>query len=95
MFQASWIGIPVATARVELHRKQKDPTHWSAEAWVETNQFADVLFKMRDYMSEDLDHQSLISRKMYIRQSENKRLNDFKADFDRSAGLVTLTKQNR
>ena len=95
VFQASWIGIPVATARVELHRKQKDPTRWSAEAWVETNQFADVLFKMRDYMNEDLDHRSLIARKMYIRQSENKRLNNFKADFDRDAGMVTLVKQNR
>jgi hypothetical protein len=95
VFQASWAGIPVATARVELHRKKKDSSRWSAEAWVETNQFADLLFKMRDYMSEDLDHESLVSRKMYIRQSENKRLNDFKADFDRSAGLVTLTKHNR
>ena len=95
VFQASWVGIPVATARVELHRKKKDPSLWSAEAWVETNQFADVLFKMRDYMIEDLDYQSLISRKMYIRQSENQRLNDFRADFDRSAGLVTLVKHNR
>lgn len=95
VFQASWVGIPVATARVELHRKKKAPGLWSAEAWVETNRFADVLFRMRDYMTEDLDHTSLISRRMYIRQSENKRLNDFKADFDRNAGLVTLVKHNR
>jgi hypothetical protein len=95
VFQASWAGIPVATARVELHRKKKDTTLWSAEAWVETNQFADVLFKMRDYLTEDLDHHTLVSNKMYIRQSENQRLNDFKADFDRSAGLVTLIKSNR
>jgi hypothetical protein len=95
LYEASWLGIRVATARVELHRKKKDPNLWSAEAWVETNQFADVLFKMRDYLSEDLDNQSLISRQMYIRQSENKRLNDFKADFDRKAGMVTLVKHNR
>ena len=95
VFQASWAGIPVATARVELHSKKKTPDRWSAETWVETNKFADVFFKMRDYMSEDLDHRSLISRQMYIRQSENKRLNDFKADFDRQDGIVTLTKHNR
>jgi hypothetical protein len=95
VFQASWGGIPVATARVELHRKKKDLNLWTAEAWVETNQFADVFFKMRDYMTEDLDHRSLTSHKMYIRQSENKRLNDFRADFDRNAGLVTLVKHNR
>jgi len=95
VFEASWIGIPVATARVELHRKKKDPGQWSAEAWVETNKFADALFKMRDYLTEDMDQRSLMSRKMYIRQSENQRLNDFNADFDRTAGLVTLTKHNR
>ncbi|HLX38318.1 MAG TPA: DUF3108 domain-containing protein, partial [Candidatus Binataceae bacterium] len=90
-----WAGIPVATARVELHSKKKTPDRWSAEAWVETNKFADVFYKMRDYLSEDLDHRSLIARQMYIRQHENKRLNDFNADFDRQAGLVTLTKHNR
>lgn len=95
VFQASWAGIPVATARVELHGKKKDPELWAAEAWVETNPFADLFFKMRDYMTEDVDHQSLLSRKMYIRQSENQRLNDFRADFDRKTNIVTLVKKNR
>jgi hypothetical protein len=95
VFEASWVGIPVAIARVELHNEKQDPRRWSAQAWVRTNKYADVFFKMRDYLTEDLDRQSLVSRKMYIRQSENKRLNDFNADFDRSAGLVTLVKHNR
>jgi len=95
VFQASWAGVPVGTARVELHSKKKASKRWAAEAWVETNKFADVFFRMRDYLTEDLDQQSLVSRQMYIRQHENKRLNDFKADFDRRAGLVTLTKHNR
>jgi hypothetical protein len=94
VFQASWAGIPVATARVELHSKKKTPDQWSAEVWVETNKFADVFYRMRDYLSEDLDHRSLISREMYIRQHENNRLNDFTADFDRRDDIVTLTKRN-
>jgi hypothetical protein len=94
VFQASWIGIPVATARIELHSGKKTPGMWSAEAWVETNKYADVLFKMRDYVSEDLDQRTLVSRDLYIRQNENKRHNDFKADFDRSTGVVTLVKHN-
>jgi hypothetical protein len=94
VYEASWAGIPVATARIELHHKKVDPNRLSAEAWIETNQFADVLFKMRDYMTEDLDRQSLVSRKMYIRQSENKRLNNFTTDFDRIASMVTLVKKN-
>jgi hypothetical protein len=95
VFQASWVGIPVATARVELHSGKKAPGSWSAEAWVETNKYADVLFKMRDYVTEDLDQHTLVSRDLYIRQNENKRHNDFKADFDRSSGVVTLVKHNR
>ena len=95
VFEASWLGIPVATARFEIHDARKEPGLLSAEGWVETNKYADVLFKMRDYMTEDVDQRTLASRKMYIRQSENKRHNDFKADFNRSTGLVTLTKHNR
>jgi hypothetical protein len=94
LFQASWTGIPVATARIELHRTRNDPSLLAAEAWVQTNKFADLLFKMRDYMTEAVDAQSLASQKMYIRQSENKRLNDFNASFDREANLVTLIKSN-
>ena len=95
VFQASWVGIPVATARIELHRTKGDPSLLAAEAWIQTNKFADLLFKMRDYMSEAVDAQSLASQKMYVRQNENKRLNDFNANFDREANLVTLVKSNR
>ncbi len=95
VFAASWVGIPVATARVELHHRKKDPNLWSAEAWIETNQFADVFFKMRDYMSEAIDHQTLVPQQMYMRQSENKRFNEFNVTFDRDGGLVTLVKTNR
>ncbi len=52
--------------------------------------FADMFFKMRDYMTEDVDPQSLASQKLYIRQSENKRLNDFRGRFRSQAGVVTL-----
>lgn len=95
VFQASWTGIPVAAARVELHRDKSDSSLWSAEAWVQTNKFADLLFKMRDYMNEAVDARSLASQKMYIRQSEKKRLNDFNVTFDRDASVVTLVKSNR
>lgn len=94
VFQASWIGIPAATARVELHKNRKDPSLWQAEAWIETNQVVDMLFKMRDYMTEQMQPGSLMPNQMYIRQSENQRLNDYRATFDREEGLVTLTKTN-
>ncbi len=95
VYQASWIGIPAATARVELHKNQKDPSMLKAEIWVETNQAVDLLYRMRDYLSEQMREDSLAPQKMYIRQSENKRLNDFNVTFDHQTGLVTLVKSNR
>jgi len=94
LYQASWAGIPAATARVELHRKKKDPSTLSAEAWIETNKVVDVLFKMRDYMSEDVQQASIQPQRMYMRQSEKTRLNDFNVTFDRSQSVVTLVKSN-
>jgi hypothetical protein len=94
VYQASWIGIPAATARVEVHKNRKDPSLWQAEAWIETNQAVDMLFKMRDYMTEQMQPGSLIPNQMYIRQRENQRSDDYRAIFDREQKLVTLTKTN-
>jgi uncharacterized protein DUF3108 len=95
VYQASWIGIPAATARVELHKNKKDPSLLQAEAWIQTNQAVDLLFRMRDYMTEQMQPESLVPNQMYIRQSENQRLNDFRVTFDRNEGLVTMVKSNR
>ena len=94
VYQASWIGIPAARARFELHRDTHDPSHWKAEAWIETTPIVDVLFKMRDYMNESFALGSLATSGIYQRQSENKRFDEYTISFDRPKNLVTAEKKN-
>jgi hypothetical protein len=94
VYQASWIGIPAATARFELHRNKKDPSQWKAQAWIETTPVVDVLFKMRDYMAENFTIGSLATTGIYQRQSENQRFDEYTIRFDREKYLVTAQKKN-
>ncbi|HUY27423.1 MAG TPA: DUF3108 domain-containing protein [Candidatus Binataceae bacterium] len=93
-YEASWLGIPAARARFELHRNRKDPDQWKAEAWIETTQVVDVLFKMRDYMAESFAIGSLATTDVYQRQSENRRFDEYSISFDRRSHLVTARKKN-
>ncbi len=93
-YQASWAGIPAATAVVEFHRNRKDPSADRAEVTVETSKLADVFFKMRDYVRERFSADSITPQEMYIRQSENKRFDEYTVTFDRPKALVTAVKKN-
>jgi hypothetical protein len=94
IFQASWIGIPAAQARVEFHKRRKDPSQWLAEAWVETNSVTDVFYKMRDYMREKIAIETLHTDELYLIQHESTRLNYYTVSFNRPAQLVTVEKKN-
>jgi hypothetical protein len=94
IFEASWIGIPAASARVKLHSNRKDDSTWVAEAWVQTSPLADLFFKMRDYVKEDIGKQDLAPRVMYIAQRENRRNDDYTVTFDRPENRVTITRKN-
>ncbi len=94
VYEASWLGIPAARARFELHRNRKDPSQWKAQAWIETTPVVDVLFKMRDYMAENFTIGSLATTGVYQRQSENKRFDEYTIEFDRQRNLITAQKKN-
>jgi hypothetical protein len=94
-YQASWVGIPAASARVEFHRNRKDPSALHAEVSVETSKLVDVFFKMRDYVRERFSADSITPEQMYIRQSENQRFDEYTVTFDRQKALVTSVKKNR
>ncbi|HYB91041.1 MAG TPA: DUF3108 domain-containing protein [Candidatus Binataceae bacterium] len=94
VFQASWLGIPAADAKVELHRDRKQPSMWTAEVWVQTNPLVDLLFRMRDYVRESFSVGTLAPHDMYIRQHENQRFNEYRVSFDQSESLVTLVQEN-
>jgi len=94
VYHATWLGIPAADARVEFHKSKKDPKVWVAEVWIETNRFADLFYRMRDYMKERFDLGSLQTRDNYFRQDEKNRVNEYDAIFDRARGLVAMTKRS-
>jgi hypothetical protein len=95
VYQVSWLGIPAATAQVKLHRNRKNPSLWTAQAWIQTNRVVDVLFRMRDYVKEDLLSASFAPLDLYISQHENRRRDEYKVTFDHRARLVTMVKTNR
>lgn len=94
VFEASWIGIPAAQARFQLHTSKKDPARWIGEGWVETNGFADLFFMMRDYVKEEIAKPTLMPSQMVIQQHENKRVDQYTVTFNRPASSVTITKHN-
>jgi hypothetical protein len=94
IYQASWIGIPAAQARIEFRKSPKSPSRWIGETWIETNAFADVFYKMRDYMRESMAEDTLHSSGVYLVQHEKSRLNYYDVTIDRPAQMVTMTKKN-
>ena len=95
IYQASWVGIPAAQARIEFHKSPKDPSRWIGETWIETSPYADVFYKMRDYMRESMPDDTLHTSGVYLIQHEKSRLNYYDVSFDRTAQLVTTTKKNK
>lgn len=93
VYRASWLGIPAAEARVELHRERK--RLWRGEAWLSTSKAVDILYRARAYLREDFSRSSLAPAGFYIAQRENQRRNEYVASFDRKAGLVTIVKRNK
>jgi hypothetical protein len=95
VYQASWVGIPAAQARLEFHKDQKnDQNRWLGEIWIETNAFADLFYKMRDYMKESMADDTLHSSGVYLIQHEKSRLNYYDVTIDRHTQIVTMTKKN-
>jgi hypothetical protein len=95
VYQASWVGIPAAQARLEFHQQQKkDQQRWLGEIWIETNPFADLFYKMRDYMKESMAADTLHTSGVYLVQHEKSRLNYYDVAIDRPAQKVTMTKKN-
>jgi hypothetical protein len=95
IYQASWIGIPAAQARIEFHKSPKDRSRWIGETWIETSPFADVFYRMRDYMRESMAEDTLHTSGIYLVQHEKSRLNYYDVTIDRTAQIVTMTKKNR
>ena len=130
-YQASWLGIPAAEARVRFRKKIKDPSRqnpqknpaqknqsrgdpphndsqttdaqrtdlprerWIAEVWVQTTPYADVFYKMRDYVRESVAEDTLHTGNIRVDQHENSRLYSYDVAMDRPAQMVTVTSTSK
>ena len=129
-YQASWLGIPAAEARVRFRKKIKDPSRqnpnknpalrdqmqgdpaqrdqrgdparsdlprsrWIAEVWVQTTPYADVFYKMRDYVRESVAEDTLHTGGVHVDQHENSRLYNYEVTMDRPAQMVTVTANSK
>jgi hypothetical protein len=109
-YQASWLGIPAAEAQVSFRQmlkpprnaaKREDPTRdpsqprWVAEVWVKTTPYADVFYKMRDHMRENIMTDTLHTGWIHVDQHENSRMDTYDVVFDRPAQIANVTKKSK
>ena len=93
VYQASWLGIPAAEARILLVNGAAGRS-WTGKLWLRSSSAVDVLYRMRDYVSEDFDRNDLRPREMHILQREKKRRDEWSVHFNDHEHLVTSTRKN-
>jgi hypothetical protein len=94
VYQASWLGIPAAEARIVLSKNESDRPSWTAKLWLRSSTEVDLLYRMRDYVYEDFNRDNLRPRDMHILQHEKRRRDEWSIRFDDQDHLVTSAKRN-
>jgi hypothetical protein len=94
VYEASWVGIPAAEARVVLLRNEGGDRSWTGKLWLRSSPAVDVLYRMRDYVYEDFNRDDLRPRELHIVQREKQRRDEWSVSFDDRQHLVTSAKRN-
>jgi len=83
VYRASWLGVPVATASIDMRPVTLEgKKFYQATVKAETSQGLDLIFKMRDTIESTFDAETLHPRRFSFVQRENKRANDTTANVD-------------
>ena len=83
VYQASWLGVPVASATIEMRPVTLDgKKFYQATVKAETWRGLDMIFKMRDTIESTFDAETLHPRKFSFSQRENKKVIDTTAEVD-------------
>jgi hypothetical protein len=77
------------------HTDDSPRSRWVAEVWVKTTPYADVFYKMRDHMRENVAEDTLHTGWIHVDQHENSRLDTWDVTLDRPTQIVTVTKTNK
>jgi Protein of unknown function (DUF3108) len=94
VYEASWIGIPAAEARVVLLNSGAPGDPWTGKLWLRSSSAVDLLYPMRDYIYEDFNQDDLRPREMHILQHEKQRRDEWSIRFDDRQHLVTSARKN-
>ena len=94
VYEASWVGIPAAEARIVLLNNRAGGRSWTGKLWLHSSTAIDLLYPMRDYVYEDFDRDDLRPREMHIFQHEKQRRDEWSIRFDDREHLVISTKKN-
>jgi len=94
VYEASWLGIPAAEARIVLLNNGAARRTWTGKLWLRSSAVVDLLYRMRNYVYEDFDNNNLRPREIHILQHENQRRDEWSIIFDDRKHLVTSTRRN-
>jgi Protein of unknown function (DUF3108) len=94
VYEASWVGIPAAEARIVLLKNEHDGRSWTGKLWLRSSKAVDLLYPMRDYVYEDFNRDDLRPREIHILQHEKRRRDEWYIHFDDHEHLVTSAKRN-
>jgi Protein of unknown function (DUF3108) len=94
VYEASWIGIPAAEARIVLSNNEAAGGSWTGKLWLRSSSVVDLLYRMRDYVYEDFNRGDLRPREIHILQHEKQRRDEWSVRFNDREHLVTSAKRN-
>src|SRR2546428_8274079 len=66
VYDPSWVGIPAGETRITLNQNKAHPEWWTGQMWITSSKPVDLLYRMRDYISEDFSRDSLLPNDIYI-----------------------------
>ena len=81
--------------RDDPHAGDSPRLRWVAEVWVKTTPYADVLYKMRDHLRENIMADTLHTGWIHVDQHENSRVDTYDVVFDRPAQMANVTKKSK
>lgn len=94
VYHASWMGVPVASAEIEMKPVTLDgKKHYQATVKAESWRYLDLIFKMRDTIESTFDAETFHPRRFSFIQRENKKANDTTAEVDPATHKWTVRRK--
>src|SRR5579875_3956964 len=91
-YRVSWMGLPVALARVTLSNEPARAGSWAGDVWVTTNPVIAVFYQFRAHLHEVLEAEELTTHLLTIKQRENRRTSEYVVHFEPREGVVEASR---